>query len=92
MRMVPKKKFDPLSQALRLHRHRLAASRTWVAAVPVSPAAWVTPAILVDTSAVPSAACWALRAISWVAAPCSSTAEAIVVLTSLTRRSCRRSP
>ena len=53
--------------------------KTWVAAEPVSPAAWVTPAMLDDTSPVPAAACCTLRAISWVAAPCSSTADAIVV-------------
>jgi hypothetical protein len=33
---------------------------------------------LVATWAVPWAACWTLRAISWVAAPCSSTAAAMV--------------
>ena len=35
--------------------------------------------MLVATSPVPVEACWTLRAISWVAAPCSSTAEAMVV-------------
>ena len=52
---------------------------TWSAPRPVSPAAWLTPAMLADTSPVPAAACWTLRAISWVAAPCCSTAEAIAV-------------
>ena len=33
--------------------------------------------------AVPLATCWTLRAISWVAAPCCSTAEAMVVEISL---------
>ena len=50
---------------------------TWVAAAPVSAAASVTAAMLAETSLVPVAACWTLRAISWVAAPCSSTAAAI---------------
>ena len=36
-----------------------------------------------DTSDVPLAACSTLRAISWVAAPCSSTAEATEVVISL---------
>ena len=39
--------------------------------------------MLLDTSLVPPAACWMLRAISRVAAPCSSTAAAIAVVTSL---------
>ncbi|MGY2932345.1 hypothetical protein ACVWZ6_001947 [Bradyrhizobium sp. GM6.1] len=39
--------------------------------------------MLLETSLVPPAACWMLRAISRVAAPCSSTAAAIVVVTSL---------
>ena len=39
--------------------------------------------MLVETSLVPLAACWMLRAISRVAAPCSSTAAAIAVVTSL---------
>ena len=37
-----------------------------------------------ETCSVPFAACWTLRAISCVAAPCSSTAAAIVVAISLT--------
>jgi len=43
----------------------------------------LTPTILLETSLVPSAACWMLRAISRVAAPRSSTAAAIAVVTSL---------
>ena len=39
--------------------------------------------MLLETSLVPPAACWMLRAISRVAAPCSSTAAAIAVVTSL---------
>ena len=56
-----------------------AAGQTWFAALPVSLAAWLTPQMLDDTSWVPCAACSTLRAISWVAAPCSSTAAAIGV-------------
>jgi len=40
--------------------------------------------MLSDTFLVPCAACWVLRVISWVAAPCSSTAAAMAVATSLT--------
>src|ERR1700754_2620088 len=39
--------------------------------------------MLLDTSLVPPAACWMLRAISRVAAPCCSTAAAMAVVTSL---------
>ena len=39
--------------------------------------------MLLETSLVPPAACEMLRAISRVAAPCSSTAAAIAVVTSL---------
>jgi hypothetical protein len=54
-----------------------AAESTWVAAAPVSLAAWFTDDMLLVTSLVPVAASWTLRAISWVAADCSSTAAAI---------------
>jgi len=46
---------------------------------PVWLAALETPTILLETFCVPVAACWMLRAISAVAAPCSSTAAATVV-------------
>ncbi|MBV8537958.1 MAG: hypothetical protein JO128_20340, partial [Alphaproteobacteria bacterium] len=39
----------------------------------------MTPSMCRETSSVPTAACCTLRAISLVAAPCSSTAEAMVV-------------
>src|SRR5687767_3888919 len=50
------------------------ADSTSAADVPASDEAWLTPTMLEDTSEVPDAACWMLRAISRVAAPCSSTA------------------
>ncbi len=50
-------------------RDRRRRSAPGVAAWPVSPAATVTPAILLDTSLVPWLACSTLREISWVAAP-----------------------
>src|SRR4249919_1272747 len=59
------------------------ALSTSVAARPASAEAVETPTMLLETSAVPPAACWMLRAISRVAAPCSSTAAAIAVVTSL---------
>jgi len=37
----------------------------------------VAAAMLAETSCVPCAACWTLAAISRVAAPCCSTAEAM---------------
>src|SRR5579859_5933680 len=52
---------------------------TWEDAEPVSAAPRLTSAILVATCVEPTAACCTLRAISWVAAPCSSTAAAIAV-------------
>ncbi len=60
-----------------------AASSTWVAARPVSPAPSVTPVMLPLTSWVPFAASWTLRAISWVEAACSSTAEAMAAAISM---------
>src|SRR5947209_9552616 len=54
-------------------------------AEPVSPAPRLTSAIEVATWVVPIAACWTLRAISWVAAPCSSIAAAMVAAISETR-------
>src|SRR5450759_5748073 len=50
---------------------------TWEDAEPVSPAPRLTSAMLVATCVEPIAACCTLRAISWVAAPCSSMAAAI---------------
>jgi hypothetical protein len=44
---------------------------------PALSTASLTPAMLIDTSRIPLAACCTLRVISWVAAVCSSTAEAI---------------
>ncbi len=58
-----------------------AADRTCEAAAPVSSDACATPAMLPVTSLVPVEACATLRTISWVAAPCSSTAAAIEVAT-----------
>lgn len=52
---------------------------TWSAVAPVSATAWLSPAVLAETSAVPRAASCTLCAISTVAAPCSWTAAAIVV-------------
>ena len=54
-----------------------ATRSTWLAALPVSSAAVVTPEMLPLTCWVPCAACSTLRAISWVAASCSSTAAAM---------------
>ena len=62
-------------------RSALEALRTSLAAVPASAEAVETPTILLETSLVPPAACWMLRAISRVAAPCCSTADAIAVVT-----------
>src|ERR1700675_2356701 len=61
-----------------------AAERTWPAAPPVSLAAALTPPIFVVTSCVACAVWVTLRAISAVAAPCSSIAEPIVVAIALT--------
>src|SRR5215467_5415402 len=47
-------------------------------AEPVSPAPRCTSVMLEETCWVPRAACCTLREISWVAAPCSSTADAMV--------------
>src|SRR5581483_3531552 len=55
-----------------------AAVSTCEEAVPVSAAPRWTPVMLDVTCWVHCAACWALREISCVAAPCSSTAAAIV--------------
>ena len=54
-----------------------AADSTCEEAVPVSVAPRCTSVMLEDTCWVPCAACCTLRAISWVAAPCSSTAAAM---------------
>src|SRR5882762_3853373 len=54
-----------------------AAECTWDDASPASDAPRWTAEILSATREVPSAARWTLREISWVAAPCSSTADAI---------------
>src|SRR5882762_6518733 len=55
-----------------------AADSTCEEAEPVSLAPRCTSVMLDDTCWVPCAACCTLREISWVAAPCSSTAAAIV--------------
>src|SRR5216684_5523738 len=55
-----------------------AAERTCEEAEPVSPAPRCTSVMLEETCWVPCAACCTLREISCVAAPCSSTADAIV--------------
>ena len=47
---------------------------------------WLAPVTLSETSLVPVAACWTLRAISRVAESCSSTAAAIVVAIPLISR------
>ncbi len=52
-------------------------------ALPVWLAASVTPMMFDETSCVPCAASWTLRAISRVAACCSSTAPAMAVAVSL---------
>ena len=54
-----------------------AADRTCEEAEPVSLAPRCTSVMLDETCRVPSAACCTLREISWVAAPCSSTAAAM---------------
>src|SRR6267378_3278415 len=56
------------------------ALSTSPAADPACAEAVETPTLLLETSEVPPAACWMLRAISRVAAPCSSTAAAIAVV------------
>src|SRR3954471_7572875 len=55
-----------------------AAPSTWPEADPVSLAPRCTSTMLAETCCVPFAACCTLREISWVAAPCSSTAAAMV--------------
>src|SRR5712691_9962313 len=55
-----------------------AAERTCDEADPVSLAPRCTSVMLEETCWVPWAACCTLREISWVAAPCSSTAAAMV--------------
>src|SRR3954469_19835863 len=55
-----------------------AADSTCEEAEPVSLAPRCTSMMFEDTCWVPCAACWMFRDISWVAAPCSSTAAAIV--------------
>ena len=61
-----------------------AAPLICAAAEPTSPEASVTAPMFFDTSLVPCAACCTLRLISLVAAPCSSTAEAMVAVTAFT--------
>src|SRR5262249_15762654 len=63
----------------------LADDSTSAAPVPVIAAPLFTSEMLLATSVVPCAACWMLRVISCVAAPCSSTADAMVVAISETR-------
>src|SRR5450631_3064422 len=55
-----------------------AAESTCEEADPVSLAPRCTSVTLDDTWCVPRAACCTLREISWVAAPCSATAAAMV--------------
>jgi hypothetical protein len=55
----------------------LADAGTCDDADPVSDAPRLTSLMLLATCEVPCAACWTLREISCVAAPCSSTAAAI---------------
>src|SRR5450432_751479 len=55
-----------------------AAERTCDEADPVSLAPRCTSVMLEETCCVPCAACCTLREISWVAAPCSSTAAAMI--------------
>src|SRR5260370_26588823 len=55
-----------------------AAESTCEEAEPVSLAPRCTSVMLDETCWVPCAACCTLREISWVAAPCSSTAAAMV--------------
>ena len=55
----------------------MADDSTLPAASVESAAARLTPVMFDDTSFVPADACSTLRAISWVAADCSSTAAAI---------------
>src|SRR3954469_8301557 len=55
-----------------------AADSTCEEAEPVSLAPRCTSVMLDETCCVPCAACWTLREISCVAAPCSSTAAAMV--------------
>ncbi|KAF0146728.1 MAG: hypothetical protein FD187_3221, partial [bacterium] len=62
---------------------RLRRSGPKLAEAPASSAVEVTLPMFFDTSVVPMVACSILRAISLVAAPCSSTADAIKKETSL---------
>src|SRR3984893_12714607 len=64
---------------------KCAYEQTGYAADSVSPAPRLTSAMLVATWVEPMAACCTLRAISWVAAPCSSIAAAIAAAISETR-------
>ena len=57
---------------------------TFSAAAEAASASVLTPLILSETFLVLCAACWVLRVISCVAAPCCSTAAAIAVATSFT--------
>src|SRR3979490_1975641 len=54
-----------------------AEDNTCADATPASPAPRLTSVMLLVTCTVPVAACWTLREISWVEAPCSSTAAAM---------------
>ena len=60
-----------------------AAPSTWLAAAPVPSAAPATPAMVLVTSPVPCAAWPTFLTISCVAAPCCSTAAAMLVATPL---------
>ncbi len=69
----------------------VAAVSTKVEVLPVSLAAWLTPAMLAETSWVPWAASWMLRVISPIADCCSPTDEeiapAMALIVSMVRRS-----
>ena len=56
----------------------LAEPSTCADALPVSAAPRLTSVMLLATWVVPCEACWTFREISCVAAPCSSTAAAMV--------------
>src|ERR1700751_711005 len=74
------RKFSTSAFRLRLwSESERADARTCAEAEPVAPAPRLTSVILAATSAVPLAASLTLRAISEVAAPCSSMVAAMVV-------------
>src|SRR5579863_3290392 len=76
-RMLPTNRSTLSRKASDSRTRPCAEPSTSPAATPVLPAAWLTLVMCPETSVVPAAACCTLRAISWVAAPCCSTAAAI---------------